>query len=198
MNYSESVLLNLNKELKGSSFLYMVFQIKGIGELLEGIMPYSQRHFSRIDRLERSAYLLDYTLTSMSVIEPEVGAGGLRQKSEEKDAARDTIGAADEEQLGEGDLTEQDANQEEVTTKISSEKKKSHKLRDIELSEGDLTEQEPNQELKTKVSSKKRKSHKSRDIEPLGSDDLTEQETNQEEMKTKNSSKKRKSHKSRH
>lgn len=46
-------------------------QMKGIGELLEGLIPYSQRHFSRIDRLVRSTFLLDYTLTGMSVIEPE-------------------------------------------------------------------------------------------------------------------------------
>lgn len=45
--------------------------MKGIGELLEGIIPYSQRHFSRIDRLERSTFLLDYTLIGMSVMEPE-------------------------------------------------------------------------------------------------------------------------------
>ncbi|CAJ1943854.1 unnamed protein product [Sphenostylis stenocarpa] len=48
------------------------FQIKGIGELLEGIIPYSQRHFGRIDRLVRSTFLLDYILSGMSVIEQEV------------------------------------------------------------------------------------------------------------------------------
>ncbi|KAG7980656.1 hypothetical protein I3843_05G193000 [Carya illinoinensis] len=49
-----------------------IIEIKGIGELLEGLIPYSQRHFSRIDRLVRSTFLLDYTLTGMSVIEPEI------------------------------------------------------------------------------------------------------------------------------
>ncbi|KAH7538432.1 protein TORMOZ EMBRYO DEFECTIVE [Ziziphus jujuba] len=48
-----------------------IIEMKGIGELLEGLIPYSQRHFSRIDRLVRSTFLLDYTLTGMSVIEPE-------------------------------------------------------------------------------------------------------------------------------
>lgn len=53
-------------------YIYIqLFQIKGIGELLEGLIPYSQRHFSRIDRLVRSSFLLDYTLTGMSVIQPE-------------------------------------------------------------------------------------------------------------------------------
>ncbi|KAJ8631977.1 hypothetical protein MRB53_025313 [Persea americana] len=48
-----------------------IIEIKGIAELLEGLMPYTQRHFSRIDRLIRSTFLLDYTLTGMSVIDPE-------------------------------------------------------------------------------------------------------------------------------
>lgn len=45
--------------------------MKGVGELLEGLLPYSQRHYTRVDRLQRSTFLLDYTLTGMSVIEPE-------------------------------------------------------------------------------------------------------------------------------
>ncbi|KAK7389072.1 hypothetical protein VNO78_23904 [Psophocarpus tetragonolobus] len=48
-----------------------IVQIKGIGEFLEGLIPYSQRHFGRIDRLVRSTFLLDYILAGMSVIEPE-------------------------------------------------------------------------------------------------------------------------------
>ncbi|XP_051138037.1 protein TORMOZ EMBRYO DEFECTIVE [Andrographis paniculata] len=48
-----------------------VVEMKGIGEILEALIPYSQRHFTRMGRLERSTFLLDYTLTSMSVIEPE-------------------------------------------------------------------------------------------------------------------------------
>ncbi|KFK25898.1 hypothetical protein AALP_AA8G177000 [Arabis alpina] len=48
-----------------------IVQIKGIGELLEGLIPYTERHFSRIDRFVRSSNLLDYTLGQMSVIDPE-------------------------------------------------------------------------------------------------------------------------------
>ncbi|KAF1867244.1 hypothetical protein Lal_00049673 [Lupinus albus] len=48
-----------------------IVQMKGIGELLEGLIPYSQRHFGRIDRLVRSTFLLDYILSGMSVIDPE-------------------------------------------------------------------------------------------------------------------------------
>lgn len=46
-------------------------EMKGVGELLEGLLPYSQRHYTRVDRLQRSTFLLDYTLTGMSVIEPD-------------------------------------------------------------------------------------------------------------------------------
>lgn len=52
-------------------FLKWLCQIKGISELLEGLIPYSQRHFTRIDRLVRSSFLLDYTLTRMSVLDPD-------------------------------------------------------------------------------------------------------------------------------
>jgi hypothetical protein len=52
-------------------------QIKGISELLEGLIPYSQRHFSRVDRLVRSTFLLDYTLTRMSVVDPDVVDEGI-------------------------------------------------------------------------------------------------------------------------
>ncbi|XP_014490616.1 transducin beta-like protein 3 isoform X2 [Vigna radiata var. radiata] len=48
-----------------------IVEIKGIGEVLEGLIPYSQRHFGRIDRLVRSTFLLDFILSGMSVIEPE-------------------------------------------------------------------------------------------------------------------------------
>ncbi|XP_074565205.1 protein TORMOZ EMBRYO DEFECTIVE-like [Curcuma longa] len=48
-----------------------IMEVKGVGELLEGLIPYSQRHFSRIDRLVRSTFLLDYILTRMSVLDPE-------------------------------------------------------------------------------------------------------------------------------
>ena len=39
--------------------------IPGVGEIMEGLASYSQRHFARVDRLARSTYLLDYTLAAM-------------------------------------------------------------------------------------------------------------------------------------
>lgn len=58
-----------------------IMEIKGVSELLEGLIPYSQRHFSRIDRLVRSTFLLDYILTKMSVIDPETGALPTKEES---------------------------------------------------------------------------------------------------------------------
>lgn len=50
-----------------------IMEIKGVSELLEGLIPYSQRHFNRVDRLVRSTFLLDYILVGMSVLDPESG-----------------------------------------------------------------------------------------------------------------------------
>lgn len=61
-------------------FLLLSLQIKGISELLEGLIPYSQRHFSRVDRLVRSTFLLDYTLMRMSVVDPDVDAGTIKDE----------------------------------------------------------------------------------------------------------------------
>ncbi|ONK81979.1 uncharacterized protein A4U43_C01F34870 [Asparagus officinalis] len=50
-------------------------EVKGVCELLEGLIPYSQRHFSRVDRLVRSStFLLDYVLVRMSVLDPDINA----------------------------------------------------------------------------------------------------------------------------
>lgn len=97
-------------------------QIKGIGELLEALIPYSHRHFSRIDRLERSTFLLDYTLTGMSVIEPETDGRELK----EEDVKR--FEDAEGHRLGGIALDEQNDNNE--PKEISMKKRKSHKSKD--------------------------------------------------------------------
>ena len=43
--------------------------INGLPEILEGIIPYSERHFERIDKLFASSYLIDFTLVSMGDME---------------------------------------------------------------------------------------------------------------------------------
>ena len=39
--------------------------IEGMSEILAGIVPYAERHFSRLDRMVGDSYLLDFTLFSM-------------------------------------------------------------------------------------------------------------------------------------
>lgn len=50
--------------------IQVLLAIPGIGDLLEGLAAYTQNHHSRVARLQRSAYLLDYTLASMDVLTP--------------------------------------------------------------------------------------------------------------------------------
>ncbi|CAI9767787.1 unnamed protein product [Fraxinus pennsylvanica] len=99
-----------------------IVEIKGIGELLEALIPYSQRHFSRIDRLERSTFLLDYTLTGMPVIEPETD--GRELKEEDVKCFEDAGGY----QFGGISLEEQ--NDDNEPKEISRKKRKSHKSKD--------------------------------------------------------------------
>ncbi|GFQ03363.1 transducin beta-like protein 3 [Phtheirospermum japonicum] len=95
-----------------------IVEMKGIGEVLEGLIPYSRRHFMRIDRLERSTFLLDYTLTGMSVIEPETN------ESESKD---DSLKQSKVDE--EGMMSAQ--GEDDIEPKVVSRKKrKSHKSQD--------------------------------------------------------------------
>ena len=41
----------------------------GVAEILAGIIPYSERHFDRMDRLFASSFLIDFTLFSMGDLE---------------------------------------------------------------------------------------------------------------------------------
>ncbi|XP_060204098.1 protein TORMOZ EMBRYO DEFECTIVE [Lycium barbarum] len=99
-------------------------EIRGIVELLEGLIPYTQRHFNRLDRLERSTFMLDYTLTRMLVIEPEGNEG----KLEDKDPKLSN--AADSEQLSDIASTEQEQHHKELKEKRASKKRK-NKSKDI-------------------------------------------------------------------
>ncbi|KMT19395.1 hypothetical protein BVRB_1g012450 [Beta vulgaris subsp. vulgaris] len=98
-----------------------IVEVKGVAELLEGLIPYSQRHFSRIDRLERSTFLLDYTLIGMSVIEPESDRGETRNSSRKK---VDTDDSSDDRAAGKEPVSEPTA---ETQQKKSSKKRKSKK-----------------------------------------------------------------------
>ncbi|ORX94019.1 WD40 repeat-like protein [Basidiobolus meristosporus CBS 931.73] len=47
-----------------------LLEIKNIKELLDGILPYTERHFSRIDQLITNSYIMDYTLHAMDLFSP--------------------------------------------------------------------------------------------------------------------------------
>eukprot|EP00884_Botryococcus_braunii_P002585 jgi/Botrbrau1/12327/Bobra.4_3s0001.1 len=46
-----------------------LLKMSGVGELVEGLLSYSQRHAARLDRLIRSTHLLDYTLAACQVLQ---------------------------------------------------------------------------------------------------------------------------------
>ncbi|XP_071715193.1 protein TORMOZ EMBRYO DEFECTIVE [Rutidosis leptorrhynchoides] len=94
-----------------------IVEMKGVGELLEGLIPYSQRHYSRIDRLERSTFLLDYTLNGMSVIEPEPEMGVVDDPKDKSEVDLMEVATEGQEQA---DV--------EGSKKRYSKKRKSHKL----------------------------------------------------------------------
>lgn len=39
--------------------------VLGMRELLDGLIPYSERHFTRIDKLVQDSYMLDYVVGEM-------------------------------------------------------------------------------------------------------------------------------------
>ncbi|PSS04567.1 Transducin beta-like protein [Actinidia chinensis var. chinensis] len=104
-----------------------ILEIRGIGELLEGLIPYCQRHFSRIDRLERSTFLLDYTLMGMSVIEPEM------EDREAKDVRVMQVDTMDADNEPSAEAADKDKRQtlDEIKERASSKKRKSNKSRDV-------------------------------------------------------------------
>ena len=92
-------------------------QVKGIGELLEGLIPYSQRHFNRMDRFVRSSLLLDYTLGEMSVIDPETETEYRKDKKMEEVKVIASVSAMEQDSEG-------------VDQKTPSRKRKSQRSKD--------------------------------------------------------------------
>ncbi|CAL5367966.1 unnamed protein product [Camellia sinensis] len=105
-----------------------IVEIRAIGQLLEGLISYCQRHFSRIDRLERSTFLLDYILMGMSVIEPEMEG----REAKDVPALQSNTKDADEEPLAEiADKEEKQTDEVKERASNSSKKRKSNKSRDV-------------------------------------------------------------------
>ncbi|CAD5197446.1 unnamed protein product [Musa acuminata subsp. malaccensis] len=112
-----------------------IVEVKGVSELLEGLIPYSQRHFSRIDRFVRSTFLLDYVLTRMSVVDPE--ETNLPNNGEHPMASEN--GVADEQ-----DAPQSNSQVDEISCK------------------GDTDKSSTSNEMDSMTSLKKRKSRKSK------------------------------------
>ncbi|RWW32157.1 hypothetical protein GW17_00003187 [Ensete ventricosum] len=94
-----------------------LFQVKGVSELLEGLIPYSQRHFSRIDRFVRSIFLLDYVLARMSVVDPEETI--LPRNGEQHPLASEN-GVADEQDASQSNIQVDDISCKDDTGKSST------------------------------------------------------------------------------
>ncbi|CAN1746487.1 Protein TORMOZ EMBRYO DEFECTIVE [Linum perenne] len=84
-NIAQLVLFQVFSNISPSKIL----EIKGINELLEGLIPYTQRHFSRIDRAVRSTYLVDYSLVGMGAVEADVDTNDGRDESQQRNHVGD-------------------------------------------------------------------------------------------------------------
>lgn len=103
-----------------------IIEIKGIQHLLEGLIPFSQRHYSRIDRHVRNSFLLDLVLHAMAVVEPDTGARELNEESlmpSDFNHEKETCSMEPEDQ-------EQKLTSEGLKEKAASRKRKSKKSKD--------------------------------------------------------------------
>ena len=60
-----NVALLVVKAIVTSVPIHSLAAMKGVPELVAGIMPYAERHFERLDKLYGSSYLLDFALSAM-------------------------------------------------------------------------------------------------------------------------------------
>ena len=49
-------------------FLFLPIYVQDCAELVWSLLPYSERHFQRLDRLLQSSYLVEYTLVSVQML----------------------------------------------------------------------------------------------------------------------------------
>ncbi|KAK9095519.1 hypothetical protein Scep_026988 [Stephania cephalantha] len=161
-----------------------IMEMEGIGELLEGLIPYSQRHFSRIDRLIRSTLLLDYALIGMSVIEPDTDIVPSKEVSVSRHEAHKAI------------LNRQKASPNGMK-KVSSEKLKLKSSDSDEPMLEDVTEQAHSLKGKKEVLSKNLNSSLEQDEakaeEPIIENAAAHMHTSVETEKRSSKKKKRKS-----
>ena len=65
----------LHAILKGRTVAQLA-ALPGAQALVEAILPYSERHYERVDRLVQSAYFVEFTLRAMGMILPPADANG--------------------------------------------------------------------------------------------------------------------------
>jgi len=63
--------------------------VPGIADVLNAVALYSERHFSRIDRLLQKSFLLDYTLQSMMQLTAQEAEAGEQEEDEEESEEED-------------------------------------------------------------------------------------------------------------
>ncbi|XP_024179568.1 transducin beta-like protein 3 isoform X1 [Rosa chinensis] len=102
-----------------------IIKVKGIQNLLEALTPYSQRHYSRVDRHVRNTLLLDFILHSMAVVEPDTGARELNEES----LIPSDVNHENETRSMEEDRKQKQAS-EGLKEKAASRKRKSKKSKD--------------------------------------------------------------------
>jgi hypothetical protein len=64
-------------------------KLDGFKELLEALLPYSDRHLQRTSTLLRGSYFVDYVINSMALMEAEAEPVGSGEESEEEDEDED-------------------------------------------------------------------------------------------------------------
>jgi U3 small nucleolar RNA-associated protein 13 len=70
-------------------------------ELLEALIPYTERHFERLDRLQQSSQFLSYTLSAMKVL--EAPKGGIGDDAADEGGGAGAVDEDDEGAAGGGD-----------------------------------------------------------------------------------------------
>ena len=58
-------------------------ELPKIKELIEAIMPYTNRHFQRLDRLLQASHFVSYTLASMQILLPPVDPNAKEEEASE-------------------------------------------------------------------------------------------------------------------
>ncbi|RHZ70853.1 hypothetical protein Glove_265g17 [Diversispora epigaea] len=67
--HSRTAQTVLNVILKNYSSQDLL-EISDIKELLDGMLPYAERHYQRLDRMLTDSYIIDYTLHAMDLLNP--------------------------------------------------------------------------------------------------------------------------------